>query len=328
MITLAALVQGYVPQDTAPAEWLSAMQVDALNAPIRAYALECLGLDTVWNAKRQSYDWKDMNEKNLDGTPRTVACDEALQRCWTGHAQLVLSDLGQHGESPNEALERLPRQWREWTRALADKFTAKWKDAAAWPPALALSWTMFPDDWRRIAAYLKNGHDIPTSGPFLRGLLVHPDAEVANSAANDLMQALRARADSRTRVFVQGRLNGQGPMVEISPIDLASREWAAEPGQASGAVLEHLGAEFYSDVHVDAASPIAAFPAHGMIPKDTKKSAWLIEQVGGSARKVTASEAKQLAQKWLSGHRLEADEAAVRSEAKRMSALARRLAQA
>jgi hypothetical protein len=237
------------------------MQVDALYAPIRAYALECLGLDTVWNgnAKRQSYDWKDMNEKNPDGTPGTMACDEALQRCWAGHAQLVLSDLDEHGETPKEASERIRRQWRDWTRVLADKFTAKWKDKAGWPPALALSWIMFAGDWRQIAACLRYGDDTPTSGLFLKGTLVHQDTEAANRAAHDLMRAFQANAESPMHVIVRGYLNGQGPNVEISPFDLGSLEWAVEPNQASGAVLERHGVAIFTNVVVDAASLMRAF---------------------------------------------------------------------
>jgi hypothetical protein len=337
MITLAMLAQGHGPKDTAPPEWLSELHVYDLSPSIRALALEHCGRYAVWNDQSKSYDYVDLTEKVRAGTPRTISREAKLRWFWTHHTQLVLSDLEQRGERPQQAVERIQRQWREWVHAQADKFTAKWKDAAAWPPALALSWVMFTGNWRRIAAYLKNGDNVPTSGRFLRGLSEHPpsifsrelsehpDAEAAKRAANDLMQALRV-AKSRKRVIVRGRLNGQSPMVEISPFDLATLDWAVEkPSHALNAVLERHGAEFYSDVYVDADSLIAAFPAHGMIAKNTKKSAWLLEKIGGSARSVPASEARELARQWLSGQRLPADDATVKAEGKLFSALARRL---
>jgi hypothetical protein len=299
MITLAMLAKGHGPKDTAPEEWLSEIHADDLDPSIRALE-HCSHY--VWNDQSRSYNFYDPRKEVPDGIPRRITAANMLQWFWTYHTELVLSDLEQRGETPEQALERIQRQWREWVHAQADKFTTKWIDAAAWPPALAVSWIMFKGDWRRIAAYLKNGNDVPTSGRFLRGLSEHrsnlfsrgpsehPDAEAANRAAHDLMRALRTKAHHPKRLIVKGYLNGQGPMVEISPIDLATLDWALDKprSHASNAVLERHGAEFYSDVYVDANSLIAAFPAHGMIAKDTKKSAWLLEKIGGSARSVPA----------------------------------------
>jgi hypothetical protein len=49
-------------------------------------------------------------------------------------------------------------------------------------------------------------------------------------------------------------------MVEISPIDLTSLEWALKPGEGQAAVLACQGAAFYTNVLVDAASLMRAFP--------------------------------------------------------------------
>lgn len=265
MLTLTVLALGHTPQGEAPAAWIEAIEEDALNSPIRAFARELFGLADVWNAESQSYDWYDMEAKNADGTAVAVPRKAALQRCWSGYAQLLLNELQRNGETPAQALMRIPDQWRQWTDARAAEFVAKWRDAAAWPPALALSWIMLEGDWGRIAAYLENGRDMPSAGIFLScigSFLDENGAVPANkSASRDLMQAFRLRADHPKRVIVRGRLNGQGATVEIGPADLASLDWAIETHHTLGAVLERYGGEFYSNVLVDTASLMGAFPA-------------------------------------------------------------------
>jgi hypothetical protein len=323
MITLAKLAQGHDPMDTAPAEFLSKIHITDYNESF--YVIEFVCRYAVWNEQSQSFNWCDADGQASYETRRTELTETLLQRFWTYYAQLVQSDLNQRGETSKEALERIQRQWREWSRPRIEKFTAKWIDAAAWPPALAFSWIMFTGDWRRIAGYLKYGQYIPTSGWFLKGLSVHPDAETAKHAANKLMRALRAKAESSNRVIVRARLNGQGPMLEISPIDLATLDWAlVEPSHASNAVLERQGAVYYSDVQVDANSLIAAIPANGMIDKELKKVFWLANELGGRMRRISAQEGRELARKWLTGQGLETDEAAVKLEGDRLTSLARR----
>ncbi len=263
MLTLTMLAQDFTPQVRAPAEWIAVIEENALNSPIRAFARKHFGLADVWNEGRQAYDWYDKEAKNADGTAVALPHEAALQRCWSGYAQLLLDDLAQHGETVAQAVERIPRQWREWTMARAAEFVAMWSESAAWPPALALSWIMFGGDWERIAALLENGRDMPTDGIVLSciGSSLEEDAEGANKRApQDLMQAFRLRADHPNRVSVSGRLNGQGAMMELGPADLASLEWAMDPNHTLGAVLERYGGEYYSNVLVDAASLVAAFP--------------------------------------------------------------------
>lgn len=264
MLTLTMLARGHAPQDEVPADWIAAIEEDALNSPMRAFAREHFGLADVWNEGRQSYDWYDMEAKNPDGTAIAVPRQAALQRCWSGYAQLLINELHRNGETPAQALMRIPEQWRQWTDARAAEFIAKWRDAAAWPPALALSWIMLEGDWGRIAAYLENGRDMPSAGIFLSciGSFLEDGAVTANRrAAQDLMHAFRLRADHPRRVIVRGRLNGQGAMVEIGPADLASLDWAMDPHHALGAVLERYSGESYSNVLVDTASLVKAFPA-------------------------------------------------------------------
>jgi hypothetical protein len=253
--------------DTAPAEFLSKIHVADLNSSIYVFVLG--RRYAVWKDQSRSFDWYDLDEDVSVGTHRTALSETLLQRFWTYYAQLVLSDLNQRDETSKEALERIPRQWREWSRPRVEKFTAKWIDAAAWPPALAFSWIMFKGDWRRIAAYLKYGQYIPTSGWFLKGLSVHPDAEAAKHAANDLIWALRAKPGSK-RVIVQGVPVGQDRMGEINPIELATLEWMMEPNRELGAALGRPGVVIYTHVLVDAASLIQAIP--GSTPQAPQNS--------------------------------------------------------
>ncbi|MGE0829855.1 MAG: hypothetical protein AB7O04_10950 [Hyphomonadaceae bacterium] len=285
MLTLTMLARGHTPQDEVPADWIAAIDEDALNSPIRAFARERFGLADVWNEGRQSYDWYDMEAKNPDGTAVAVPAKAALQRCWSGYAQLLLNELRRNRETPAQALMRIPDQWRQWTDARAAEFVEKWRDAAAWPPALALSWVMLEGNWGRIAAYLENGRDMPSAGIFLSciGSFLEEDGAVpANRrAAQDLMHAFRLRADHSNRVIVRGRLNGQGPMVEIGPADLASLDWAMDPHHTLGAVLERYGGESYSNVLVDTASLVKAFPAEAEhstdLPASTDTKALILE---------------------------------------------------
>jgi hypothetical protein len=266
MLALQMLALDCAPQSVAPPEWLAAIAEDSLNSPMRAFAREHFGLLDIWNEESQSYDWLDRTALNPDGTAVAVSREDALQRCWTGHTQLVLHDLAQRGETVAQAIERIPREWRRWTEARAREFVATWRDAAAWPPAIALSWIMFEGDCSRIAAYLKNGREISSTGIFLDCLgsfLEEDDAAVADRyASRNLMRALRLRPDHPKRVVALGRRHGQGLLTEISPHDFAELEWAMDPPEQLGAVLQHRGGEFYSNVVIDAATLCRAFPGH------------------------------------------------------------------
>jgi hypothetical protein len=281
MVALTMLARAHRPQDEAPVDWLACLSENTCNLPIRAFARERFGLTDVWNETRQSYEWYDTEAKNPDGTLVSVTREEALQRCWSGYSQLLLDELHEAGETPAEALERIPDQWRQWTDARASHFVAKWRDAAAWPPALALSWIMFEGDWRRISAYLGNGRDIPNAGIFLSCIGSFLDDEPAGPAnrraAQDLMHASRLRLDHPKRVVVRGRLNGEGALVEIGPAELSSLEWALDPHQELGAVLERYGGDSYSGVVVDADTLVRAFPA---MAENGNRSGEEVERLG------------------------------------------------
>lgn len=159
---------------------------------------------------------------------------------------------------------------------LSVKFAAKWKDAAYWPPALALSWIMFGGDWEQIAIFLENGSDMPSDGLRLGTIssfcLDQKQAIVCENASDVLMQGLRAGAP--TGILACGRLAGHGALVEIGAAEFIDMEWSMSnlPAETcfikQGAVLVGTGGVRYSNVLIDAGSLARAHPAALGFPSD------------------------------------------------------------
>lgn len=323
MLTLTMLAQGCTPQDSAPADWITAIGEDALNSPIRAFAREHFGLTDFWIEGRRSHDWHDMEAKDPDGTAVAVPHEVALQRCWSGHAQLLLDDLAQRGETVANAAERIPREWRVWTMARAAEFVATWRDSAAWPPAIAISWIMFGGKWDAIAAYHENGKFMPIDGLELElaaSLFGANESEAEPSSPrplNDLQQAMRFTFAHPRRVRAFGLINGNGLMTEISPIDHVLLSWSEDVGPGSGAVLRSASGAFFAQVHVDAESLQRAFPPQELPPRPQAgeaMNAWLIRRHG--LQKCSMEQARAYAREWREARGMPTDEDSIESQAK------------
>lgn len=269
MLTLAMLEQSCAPKGKAPAEWLAAIDADAMNASIRDFARRKLDLTAnVFDEASQTYNWYGIDNKNPDGTPVAIPRDVALQRCWTGHAQSVLKDLSKRRETAAGALERISREWRQWVVAETAKFAEQWQDAAAWPPALALTWIMYAGDWGRMAEWHEYGSNMPSDMRLssIGSFLEEGDIVANTDASKVLIRAMRLRPDNARRIIMFGRLNGQGTTIEVSPTDLVSLEWAINPSPTQGAVLEPSQGPYrsnlpsYTHVLVDATSLLRVFP--------------------------------------------------------------------
>jgi hypothetical protein len=321
MLTLTMLARGCAPQDAAPVEWLAAINEDALDSPMRAFAREHFGLLDVWNEQSQSYDWLEQNSLNTDGTAVAVPREAALQRCWSGHAQLILDDLAQRGETVAEAVERVPREWRRWTEARAVEFVATWEDAAAWPPALATSWIMFGGKWDAIAAYHENGKFMPVGGLQLElaaSLFGASDGEGEPRIPRPLKvlnRAMRLALANTRRVKAFGLLNGNGLMTEISPFDHVLLRWAEESGE--GAMLRNPSGAYFAEVHIDAESLQRAFPPKELPPgpqPGEQMKAWLIRR--HNLQKGSMEQARAYALEWRVAKGLTTDEESIESQAK------------
>ncbi|MEQ1706876.1 MAG: hypothetical protein ABL864_00920 [Terricaulis sp.] len=278
MLALRLLAQGAAADGPAPPEWLVGIEADALNAPIRCFARERFGLLPIWNQARGAYDWYEAGDwKKADDGSQTapavpVAREAALERCWRGYAGLLQQELATAQETPAEALARIPVEWERWKQARAAAFAAGWRDAAAWPPALALSWIMFAGDWPRIAAYLRNGKDMPTSAIFLDAVFTGAEQDAPNlDVSKRMWTAMRSGA-----VVVYGVLGGQGASAPIAPADLLTLLWAIDPPDAS-AILKRSGL-IYTNVLIDRATLEKAFPAAGA-PAPARDMAALIREV-------------------------------------------------
>jgi hypothetical protein len=269
MATLAALAQGRGPEDCPTAEWLQAIDVDAMNSPILAFAFR-FGLCEMWNG--QSRDWFDSARKNQDGTMENVSPNAAMQSLWSGHAGIVRAELITRSETPERATERVTREWAEWNVARGSAFETDWSSKAAWPPGLSLAWHTFEGDWGRIATYFEFGA-ISNDGVFLcafEATLMGDEADLrSRSSAEALMSALR-RDDAR-RIVARGRFNGRGALQEIPPVELCALEWSLSGHNGSDGAVLGGGGNIWTNVVLDATSVMKFWPAPSVAVENAKE---------------------------------------------------------
>lgn len=268
MVTLEMLSRGHLPAHPPPEEWVSGVGLGQLNAGISDFAGRRLGLYCLGGSGRK-IEWH-REELDADGvrTARPVTREYVLQACWTEYSLHLLEALTARCASPAEAHNTLEREWRLAAAARnarrLNEFNTVWREASAWPPALALSWITFGGDWSAMAEALDYGNDIPCDRDQLvvwAALFRHKPAAVVLTPCEDLWRHVRKAVGNRTRVIVSGLSESSGQVVEISPAELMTLEWTNAHYTSQGAALGRNGQRAYSGVQIDAASLQNAFPS-------------------------------------------------------------------